>query len=296
MQTTYVLYHAGCFDGAAAAYAAFKALGAQGVEYLPVSYSNPPPEMAEGSCVYIVDFSYKRATMLSLLERYSVVCLDHHKTAQDDLAGLPGCVFDMSKSGCVLAWEYFHPSTPVPLLLQYRQDRDLWMHRLEATHEVNAYTGDVLPILPTTPEDFQAWEDMVQTLATTSGFEDVAKMGKASLRAREALAKRQAVQTYKQVWDSWLVAVVNCTAVISDTCHLLLDMYPDVNIIAAFRYNRRGEKEYSLRSRDGEAQILAQQFPGGGGHPNSAGFTLPVGVEECNYLYYMSSDIPDDVD
>ena len=64
--------------------------------------------------------------------------LDHHATAAEDLAGLPFVTIDLDRSGAVLAWEHFHPGRPVPLLLRYVQDRDLWRWALPRSREVNA--------------------------------------------------------------------------------------------------------------------------------------------------------------
>jgi oligoribonuclease NrnB/cAMP/cGMP phosphodiesterase (DHH superfamily) len=58
------------------------------------------------------------------------VVLDHHKSAAEKLTGYQcrcGVVhFDMNKSGARLAWEFFHPDKPVPGLIRYVEDRDIW--------------------------------------------------------------------------------------------------------------------------------------------------------------------------
>lgn len=47
-----------------------------------------------------------------------------------------------------------------------------------------------------------------------------------------------------------------------------------------YRDRKDGKREYSLRSRDGglDVSVIAKQF-GGGGHPQAAGFELPIGVD-----------------
>ena len=124
---SYVLYHANCFDGMGAAYAAWTQLGDVNVEYIPVQYGSPPPETEAGSNVYIVDFSYSKGTLDEIKGKSAhMIVLDHHKTAAEDLDGYPGAIFDMKRSGAMLAWDYFHPGVHAPLLLDYIQDRDLW--------------------------------------------------------------------------------------------------------------------------------------------------------------------------
>ena len=62
-----------------------------------------------------------------------LIVLDHHKTAMEELqpllddpeSGITG-VFDMGRSGAALAWQYLANKKPLPELLQYVEDRDLW--------------------------------------------------------------------------------------------------------------------------------------------------------------------------
>ena len=97
--TTHVLYHANCPDGFAAAWAAWKVLG-EAAAYLPVRHGDPPPELPPSAHVAIVDFSYSRATLLEMARRLqSLLVLDHHRSAQDDLRDLPFASFDLDSSG-----------------------------------------------------------------------------------------------------------------------------------------------------------------------------------------------------
>ena len=45
--------------------------------------------------------------------------------------------FDNKKCGAVLTWEYFFPDEPVPALLLFAQDRDLWVWRLPHSKQIN---------------------------------------------------------------------------------------------------------------------------------------------------------------
>lgn len=125
----HVLYHANCYDGFGAAFAAWKKFGDQ-AEYIPVSYGQDAPFILESEGIFIIDFSYPINTLNNLSQIAPVVVLDHHKTAEEALSphvgkDNPKIIFDMNKSGALLAWEYFHPETPVPLLIKHISDRDL---------------------------------------------------------------------------------------------------------------------------------------------------------------------------
>src|SRR5438034_364114 len=99
MTDTLVIYHGECTDGFTAAWA-FKTLRPlTTATYAPAHHGDTPPEVT-GKEVYILDFAYPRAQLLRMHDQAaSVLVLDHHKTAQADLEGLPFCVFDMDRSG-----------------------------------------------------------------------------------------------------------------------------------------------------------------------------------------------------
>ena len=106
------LYHGHCNDGFGAARAAV--------------YGAPPPQLRPMDDAYILDFSYSREITARTAEACNLVLFDHHKTAAEDLEGIGGCHFDTERSGAVLAWKHFRPGEPVPEILLYVQDRDLW--------------------------------------------------------------------------------------------------------------------------------------------------------------------------
>ena len=150
---TKVLYHRGCNDGFAAAYCAWTVLG-DSAEYIGVSYGEDPPTINEGDRIYVVDFSYPREVMVSWEKIAStLLVLDHHKTAQEALLGLSFASFNMNKSGAVLAWEYWHPNSRVPTLIQYVQDRDLWRKEL-------TFSDEVFVMLRSFKQEFEVWDTL----------------------------------------------------------------------------------------------------------------------------------------
>lgn len=83
-----ILYHANCKDGAGAALAAWMKYGDEGHEYIPVQYGGEPPNV-DGEKVMILDFSYPRDILIAISKSAkSITLIDHHKTAQADLAGI----------------------------------------------------------------------------------------------------------------------------------------------------------------------------------------------------------------
>lgn len=102
--------------------------------------------------------------------------MDHHKTAEAELAGLDFCEFDLNRSGGRLAWERFIDPQP-PWLITYTEDRDLWRWALPQSREINA-------ALRTLPLDFAGW-DALHT--DPDAAERLAVEGAAILRAEQVL-------------------------------------------------------------------------------------------------------------
>ena len=163
------IYHGNCADGFTAAWAVWKRHG-DSVEYHPGVYQQDPPDVT-GRNVVMVDFSYKRPVILAMAAQAEhILILDHHKTAAEDLVDLPEnveVVFDMDRSGAMIAWEYFH-STPPPKALEHVQDRDLWRFDLPKTREIQACIFSY-------PYEFETWD----SLMLEKSIEELAMQGEA---------------------------------------------------------------------------------------------------------------------
>lgn len=94
MHNTFVLSHAACHDGLAAAYAAWRRFGDR-ARYRFLSYHDPLPQMPDGADIYIVDYWRSPDELLGLLARgCEVVVLDHHETAMIDALRMIGKLRD----------------------------------------------------------------------------------------------------------------------------------------------------------------------------------------------------------
>lgn len=255
----YVLYHASCRDGFAAAYAAWKRFGsARDIEYIPVRYDNPPPRMKDGATVYILDFSYPRDVLEELNKRMSsILVLDHHKTAQEALEGLDYAIFRMDRSGATLAWEYFHPLDETPDWMYYIEDRDLWKWKYEESDAITEAIG-------TYPHSFEVWDNF----ETTSLLAE----GKGIVRFRDGHIKSAVRRPIWQTIGGHDIPTLNNNMFVSHTAHALCDQYPEAPFAACYFDIQDNKRVWSLRSV-GEFDVseIAKQY-GGGGHKNAAGF------------------------
>lgn len=261
---TYVLYHANCYDGFGAAWAAWRKLG-DDAEYIAVKYgAPPPPDIADGSTVYVVDFSYPRKTLLELKQRLEkLVILDHHKTAQEDLRDLDFAIFDMNKSGATITWEYFHPEEKVPELLLYIEDRDLWRFKLSCSKQVST-------ALRSWPMSFERWSG----LATIEGMENLMRDGIIVERFTDVMVEMMCGQAVLEERWGHKVAVVNATGFWSEIGEHLLERFPEAEFSASYFDRADGMRQWSLRSKDDFDVSAVARRMGGGGHKNAAGFQM----------------------
>ena len=263
-----VVYHGRCPDGFGAALSAWLALG-DSADYLPADYTDPAPDVT-GKDVYIVDFCYPRKVMEQLnVTAGSITLLDHHATARDNLKGFEcscGRIhFDMTKSGARLAWEFFHPEKPVPPLIAFIEDRDLWRFNVPGTREFLAY-------LDTQEPEFKAWAALLSPEG--EAFEEALGIG--TLLHGQYLkfcrsAAEQAVPLTLAGETGLMIS--GGEAFKSDAGAILANQ---CGTFAAIWYiEPKGTIKVSLRSlQPFDVRKIAEKF-GGGGHEQAASFRVP---------------------
>lgn len=267
MALTYVLYHADCLDGFTAAWTFWK-FNNKNATFVPVRYGSPAPEIIPGSDVYMLDFSYDRKTLTDLSVRcLSLLVLDHHKTAQEDLKGLPFVLFDMNRSGVGLAWDYFSPMLPRPWLVNYIEDRDLWRNALPQTKEVSALTRSV-------PRTFQDWDEL-----NAMPLHVAQEKGLGCLAHLDGYIRATLPHAFLATLDTTVLPLVNIAYEgASDVANALLDYKWKTNVAGYYFERPDGQFQYGLRSNDYfDCSVLAKDF-GGGGHKGAAGFVTSAPI------------------
>jgi len=311
-----VLYHANCADGFGAAFAAWKALGDE-AEYRAVAYGDPAitVDEAAGRVIYILDFSFSKEQMdwlFAVAEK--VVWLDHHKGVFDMwCGGIPEkgiythvdktalIILDNTRSGALIAWNYFHPSEEAPMLIRHIDDYDRWQFKLSGTKEFQKALWSYAPW------SFDQWNTLPYLLSEL-GLEDYYTEGEAILRAHEqnvqsviASSKRECSLVFfesheidnphedgktlsmsRQVVIAGLAA--NCPKhLASDVGHHLATECGTFGL--CWFVDTHGAVECSIRSNgDFDVSAIAKKF-GGGGHKNAAGFKLSS-IEVLNKFFY----------
>jgi len=271
-----VLFHADCDDGFTAAWIARKHL--PDAEFIAVRYQEPFPVDASGRDVYILDFSYPRATIEALFEICNkLVVLDHHKTAKADLEGLccTGLTrwveFNMDYSGSIMTWLYFRKNgEPPPMFVRYINDRDLWRKQMPHHEEVTAF-------IKSFPRTWEMWDRLNALFDTgqegVDGFQIAINDGKAILRARERMVEECLGRSFEMEIAGHKVRCCPTPILQSEVAGKLAE---GRDFGAVFYLKDDQTAEFSLRSRgDFDVGALAKKF-GGGGHKQAAGFTVSI--------------------
>jgi len=256
------IYHGNCADGFGAAWVVRKI--APNAEFVAGVYQTMPPDVT-GKDVVMVDFSYKRPVLIDLASRAkSILIIDHHKTAAEDLVDLPAnvkTVFDMNHSGAVLTWNYFFPDTAPPRLLLHIEDRDLWKFLLPYTREIQAN-------LFSYPYDFKVWDSLMETEVA----ELVAEGCAIERKHFKDIAELLPIVTRPMIIGGYLVSCANLPYIhSSDAGHTLCATNP----FGACYWDTPEGRVFSLRSTDTGVDVGAiAKVYGGGGHRNASGFKL----------------------
>lgn len=264
MSNKFCIYHGGCDDGFGAAYAVWKALG-DSVEFYPGVHQSDPPEQLQGKDVIMVDFSYKRDVVESLLKRVnSLMILDHHKSAEADLeelliSGKIGGQFDMNRSGAMMAWDHFMGGEAPPLI-RHIQDRDLWLFQLPKTREITMALGSY-------EQEFGLWDELM------FNTDQLAQEGVAINRwVRLRIEKAKEHAWFDTIGNYRVPVICAPNFMASDLAGELAQGHP----FAAVFWDGEFSRNYSLRSRgDFDVSEIAKQY-GGGGHKNAAGFKVDI--------------------
>ena len=257
-----VIYHADCTDGFGAAYSAWKLLGNR-AEYHARKHGTKPPNV-KGKNVVILDFSFDNKTVKKMIkDAKGLLVIDHHKSAMIELHDIANTHFDMTKSGAILSWEWFHPGKEPPKFIQYIQDRDLWKWELPYSKEFSA----AFDMVPFDFEEFEKFED-------DSVFDDAVKRGSFILAYSKTVVKKVCDKAASRKLDGKHVLVVNSSHWMSEIGSRLA---PDCDFAMIWYYDHNDKDiKVSLRSFHDSVDVseIAKKF-GGGGHKKAAGFRLP---------------------
>lgn len=269
-----VLYHGHkCPDGFAAALAAWLYYDGKaefvGLDHGDIKSVDDLPNL-HGRAVYILDFSFAEPIMRDIETRAAkLVMLDHHLSAAEKLSGFVcrcGVVhFDMKKSGSRLAWEFFHPTQPVPDLVRLVEDRDIWVWQYPES-------AGFLAALDMEPYEFERW----QTLANLSGADLAAYVARGCAMDEKFSQLAQGIAEAAQPleFNGIQGLMVNAPGVFHSLVGDIL-CKKSGTFGLMWTVDKNNVVKCGLRSKPGFNCIPLAASMGGGGHAQACGFKMP---------------------
>lgn len=269
------------------------------IQFHKVQYNRPMPldveTLTKQDIVYVLDFSYPPEILDPVYAKVKqLVVLDHHESAQEYLKGCPYAHFDMTKSGALLAWEYFFPDREPSMVCNLINDRDLW---IKQWGDLAAWLHEWIMF-----DDYDLdWEKWLRLDTCDVAYEDAIEKGRPLFEQTQSLLKAfeanphnfhigeayltQFPETHKRK-TKFILYNGNYTS-ISELAEYFYTKYPD-HMTIDYRV-RNNLVTFSCRSPDVNV-FNAKQFcmsKGGGGHPRAGSFGLPrqEAFEYINELY-----------
>lgn len=263
-----VIYHSPCSDGFGGAYVAWLHNRDSLFIGLDPRDGFPRNKMSflDNKRVIVIDIAFSTDVMIEMFNRSDfLIVLDHHETNKNVLQKLSFTKFDMNKSGCVLAWEYFYPELKTPLFLEYICLRDLWKHK------------DNEDALYFTTEFYSSakfeFEDYNRFLDNPSLIEETISKGKERHETFMETVKQISETASDGIFETYPAKILNVGyPYVSDVGDYLSTKNPECAIL--FWKKSNDEYIYSLRSHSESGPNVAEiakKF-GGGGHIHAAGF------------------------
>lgn len=273
------IYHKNCADGFTGAWVVkeWAKMHNHVIEYAGGEYGKDPVPINRRH-VILVDFSYPEDVLIRMSEyAASITILDHHKTAEENLKNIEAkaycpidVIFDMDRSGCEIAWDFFFPYENKPRVLEAVADRDLWKFNKPYTKEISAFVFSL-------EYTFENWDKLM-----SYDINDVISSGSGILmkHSKDVNELFNSIVYWVNIVtglddEFYRIPVANVPYMYaSEMGNKLCLEYPDASFAATYYFDGKQYK-FSLRSTDNQLDCskIAKAF-GGGGHRNASGFSV----------------------
>ena len=296
-----VVYHGGCSDGIGGLWCSNHYKPIERI-YGCVAGKNPIGDFKNMNVLFVdICPTFDYLIELSQIAN-QVVVLDHHKSSYEmiqknthNLSSIDNLVieFDMERSGCQMAWDYFFENQHRPFFIDYIGDRDLWTWKLPSSKEINNALFELGYI------DSNDLSKMTKLLENPNvEMEKLKQIGELI----ENMNKKQidkclnnAIEGKMTVNDKtyrvWLAGNINQNLK-SDLGNLLCSKeftdgtLPDFSV--CWQYDPKSDEWWlSLRgdkSRSPDLSIITSSF-GGGGHPMASGMSIKSNSKGLKQLF-----------
>jgi nanoRNase/pAp phosphatase (c-di-AMP/oligoRNAs hydrolase) len=291
-----VVYHSPCSDGFGSAYVFWKYfndnnIDTDTIDFIPMSHTTDDDETPrdtilprlKGKNVVFVDIVPPGRFLVDFVQNGPSRCvvLDHHKGMVKTLEKYPiltsdHIYFDISHSGCMLAWQYCYDQLEPPRFLKLIEDRDIWG---EVYDDTPAFVAAFYTTVPFDFEEYGKYEDetVLNSLINDGGI----------------VVRYQQIEIVEHIIPRSFERQITLNGVMYNTFVVNTNVYTsDVGAVLSTKICKNGQPcdfaimwhynhfkkmvKVSLRSdkhRDPCVDVseIAKMF-GGNGHTNAAGF------------------------
>ena len=314
-----IIYHGPCPDGTGGLWCAcnYKPIKSR---YACKAGTNPVGDYT-GKNVIFIDICPKIDYLMELVNVANhVVILDHHESSKqmilDNEKMLESVTnlkieFDMKRSGCQMAWDYFFDNSPRPYFIDYMGDRDLWKWELPHSKEINtalwelgyidSYKLDKMTELfenskCDTGIEFKSIEEMLKDptskLSSLKSIGELIEEGnKRQIDIGVANALEAQIKFEDKIYRIWLAGNIN-PILRSDLGNVLCSKpfkdgtMPDFS--ACWQFDPKSDEWWisfrGVPSRSPNLSIIASKY-GGGGHSMACGITIKNSPEGLKKIF-----------
>lgn len=266
---TVLFYHHPCSDGFTAAWAASRY--DPNIRLIPYDHGTGVPSNLVDERVVMIDCCFPREELLRLrgLSK-DLLVLDHHQSSAKACGDLPFCHFEQNRSGAGLAWSFFFPQEPPPLLVQYVQDQDLHTRSFDETR-------DFMPAVYSREPSLDWWEYLAgfskENAAARQELQQFLEKGAALREHFSHLMDEMIARSFSASLFGYRVRCANAPFPFhSAVANRLAYTDPSLDFAVTFAVDLPTRVRVSLRSRaNGMALDDIAVKLGGGGHAHAAG-------------------------
>lgn len=245
-----------------------------------------------GHHVIFIDYIYDVEVLKEIQKvAKSMLILDHHKTNQEKLENFGSklncfiknhfetpdtrVLFDMSRCGSTIAWNFLFPEEPTPDFIKYIQDRDLFQNKLP---NIEYFVRGFASLKNVETFNFK---NTIEWIQDPNSVKKLVEIG-------EPLYHK-----YKQEVEDFIKKAYKSTIKIKDANEndvvydcMVVEAHPiystdvgtaissDKVVGATFFKNQEGKYAVSLRSKGNLDVRKIAEFFKGGGHTNASGFSV----------------------
>lgn len=277
MTTHIAFYHADCIDGSASAAILKKKYPV--IQLYPVKHDGTLPEIdVTGAILFIVDFSFKTEVMKNFkIQAKEVYWYDHHKTALPIQKELGWGIINLEESGASLTWKQEFPTLPLPPVIAYVKDKDLWQWKLPHSREMSLLLKEYEDIHEPAK---QAWQHLLHF--SQQDCEALLSSAQVLAKSLKRRLKEASQKGFEVNFEGHKTFALNWSQESSEMGEYI---YQELKYPVALMFYYSGKSwVFSLRSQTVDVSELAQKY-GGGGHPGASGFRS----DSIDWLFQLKS-------